>query len=91
MGTKFREIPVGALFRLDGEGLLMRPTNARALGPFRKVAVDEAVHTADRLEARWYVPPAATVVRIEQQHDGTDPAAPLPLLSPDAAGALQPG
>ena len=73
MATRFCEIPIGTLFRLDGEDLLTRPNDARALGPFRKVAADGAAHTADRREAKWYVPPAATVVQIERQDRATDP------------------
>ncbi len=73
MATKFGEIPIGTLFRVDGEGLLQRPVNTRALGPFRKVAADGAAHTADLREPKWYVPPAATVVQIQRQDKGTDP------------------
>jgi hypothetical protein len=73
MATKFCDIPIGTLFRLNGADLLTRLTDARVLGPFRKVAADGAAHTADRREAKWYVPPAATVVQIEPQDKGTDP------------------
>ncbi len=73
MATRFCDIPIGTVFRLDGQDLLTRLTNARALGPFRKVAADGAAHTGDQREAKWYLPPAATVVQIEQQDKGPDP------------------
>jgi len=73
MATEFCETPIGTVFLLDGEDLLTRPTNARALGRFRKVAADAAAHIAHRREAKWYVPADATVVQIEQRDKGIDP------------------
>ncbi|HYB74296.1 MAG TPA: hypothetical protein VED18_13060 [Candidatus Sulfotelmatobacter sp.] len=87
MATKFCDIPIGTVFRLDGEDLLSRLTNARELGPFRKVAADGAAHTADRREAKWYLPPEAAVVQMEQQDKGTDPLGSFATASPDPPGA----
>jgi hypothetical protein len=62
---KFDDLPIGTLFRFDCKGLPRRLAQAQALGPFRKVAGDGAVHIADQREFKWYVAPATNVAQIE--------------------------
>ncbi len=67
---KFGEIPIGTFFRFDCQGLPSRLAHAEALGPFRKVAEDGAVHISDEREVKWYVAPATKVVEIQLQNIG---------------------
>ena len=66
---KFAEISIGTFFRFDYEGLPSHLAHAEALGPFRKVAEDGAVHIADWRGVKWYVPSAAKVVQMHLRPD----------------------
>ena len=67
---KFRDLPLGAVFRFSAAGLPPRLATREALGPFRKVADDGAADLADPREVKLYVPPATNVVEVPPAQKG---------------------